>query len=1167
VAGYIPTPKTIEAFHRILASLQEKNTARAFTITAVYGTGKSAFGHYIACVLGLHPDTKSAGIKILHNTIPKNNPNKKTAQEILKEVDKISLCRGIATATREPIGKSVLKALHHATRDLEMHPDTMADVPALRKLQNRIMESIRQSENPQAHTDIMDIVKETTRLTPGGLLLILDELGKALEFSATRKITDASPASDLYLLQQIAEMPAVDGKPVVFLGLLHRSFADYGGELSKDARSEWAKIQGRFEDIPLWDSPENSLNIFASAFTSSGITGAQKWADAWTAEFTENPALSRVSPELWKRLYPLHPVTARLLPLVSAKYAQNERSVFTFLTGNEPRSFVQFIQETPLSRDMPTLQPHHLYDYFIESGGSGFSMGINYMRLVEVHELVREAQTLGEEDQKIIKTIGIFNLVSFSSELRASRTLVIQSLINHPADEETKKYYTQRLDDLIQRRIILYRKNPDDLRLWQGSDFDFDRELSATLEKLNASVARVLNQEFSLAPQIAQKHSLETGTLRYFFRYFYDPETEENGKIPHPSECDGIVLYPLSGDRHIPVVTVTSPVVTVTSPLSGRLVHTAREFITAGKILKEHPAIQTDAIARKEVKFYIKQKKEEIRELAEKIFSIRNPEVTVTLDGKPAKISKSTRSSGLGAYLSMVCDSIYEVTGTRYSLNNELINRREPNSGAARAQKILMEAMLLRPELPAFGLSGNGPEVTIYRSLLEKTGIHQKNLQTGEYELREPDPKSGIYPVFKRLEEYCQSAVHSAKPIDAIYRELILPPYGGRKPVLPLLFVALMKIYENQLTLYKEGSFIAEPGFEVYELLAKRPENFSVKFFAMEGLRKSFFQEMVHIFAHSDSHLPGKSAKMPISPLAIVKPLIRVVAQIPEFTRETKRIPEDARRVRTILREAREPDTLLFQDLPSAFGMEPFLPDAPENKEKARQLTVRLSLALREIQSAYENLLDHLFLLAKSAFDPQGVMEIHGLDHLRDFLSVHSVPMRDKILDTEMKRVLHICLDKKMESPAWIEAFAMVLADKPPRYWKDTDIDLYENQLSQFARRFHNLDFVLMDKRSRVSKGFDAKMVTVTNRDGTEKRDILPIPENYDPQAELEKLGVDPQIYQNILNNHGLRNALAITLLELSLETSPKEIHIQPGKDKRNDNKNSEIHWQGRNGR
>ncbi len=63
-----------------------------------------------------------------------------------------------------------------------------------------------------------------------------------------------------------------------------------------------------------------------------------------------------------------------MLPSLCQKYAQNDRSLFTFLTSSEPLSFRNFLDsETVQNYNLPCLKLYQVYDYFIESAGMGLA--------------------------------------------------------------------------------------------------------------------------------------------------------------------------------------------------------------------------------------------------------------------------------------------------------------------------------------------------------------------------------------------------------------------------------------------------------------------------------------------------------------------------------------------------------------------------------------------------------------------------------------------------------------------------------------------------------------------------------------------------------------------------------------------------------------------------
>jgi hypothetical protein len=78
-----------------------------------------------------------------------------------------------------------------------------------------------------------------------GLLIIIDELGKLLEYAALNP-----DRQDVFLLQKLAELAARSGNyPIFLVGLLHQGFSAYADALTPFAQKEWEKVAGRFEEI------------------------------------------------------------------------------------------------------------------------------------------------------------------------------------------------------------------------------------------------------------------------------------------------------------------------------------------------------------------------------------------------------------------------------------------------------------------------------------------------------------------------------------------------------------------------------------------------------------------------------------------------------------------------------------------------------------------------------------------------------------------------------------------------------------------------------------------------------------------------------------------------------------------------------------------------------
>src|SRR3990172_5221693 len=68
----------------------------------------------------------------------------------------------------------------------------------------------------------------------GGLLVIVDEFGKFLEYAALHPETE-----DLLVMQQLAEAAARSPTPILLLTILHTSFAEYLHTADQTQRMEW----------------------------------------------------------------------------------------------------------------------------------------------------------------------------------------------------------------------------------------------------------------------------------------------------------------------------------------------------------------------------------------------------------------------------------------------------------------------------------------------------------------------------------------------------------------------------------------------------------------------------------------------------------------------------------------------------------------------------------------------------------------------------------------------------------------------------------------------------------------------------------------------------------------------------------------------------------------
>ena len=314
-AGYIVTDSATTSLRRVSDGLKPLSGSRAWRVTGHYGSGKSSFALLLAHWLAGSESNLPPAIR---KVTPPSGSVRRSFLPIL------------VTCARQPLAASIVEALKRATRDV--YASGKAKVP--RGLSHLL------SFDDTASDDfaLQSLVALNSHLIADskatGVLLILDELGKALEFAASQP-----ERQDVFFLQRIAETAARSGsQPLFVVSVLHQGFSAYADQLDQSAEREWEKVAGRFEEIVFEQLLHDICELVASALNvavtkiaqrdRSELEGAAKTA-ARLGWFGASPRGDY--PEVASRLFPLHPTVLPVLVRIFRRFGQNERSLFSFL--------------------------------------------------------------------------------------------------------------------------------------------------------------------------------------------------------------------------------------------------------------------------------------------------------------------------------------------------------------------------------------------------------------------------------------------------------------------------------------------------------------------------------------------------------------------------------------------------------------------------------------------------------------------------------------------------------------------------------------------------------------------------------------------------------------------------------------------------------------------
>lgn len=1101
--GYIFTKRATESLERILKSFNSEERNSAWTLTSVYGTGKSAFAHYLISLCA--PLKNKMHTKALE--IAKKDLEEESAiyQLIQEKIPNLGLLRAVATGQREPISHTIIRALLIGIDNFWTSAQKNK-LDIVRKLVDLYAEI--DSGGKVDSTEIPNLVLEVARESKTGVLLVIDELGKNLEYASLHQ-----GGEDLYILQQLAELPKNNKTPVYILGILHQGFGEYGYRLASIQKNEWAKIQGRFEDIPFTESSGQMMNLIGEAINSSAAEGISCAIHNSSQEWFHylQPFLlgEEISPDVIEKIYPLHPLTALVLPTLCQRYAQNDRSLFTFLTSGEPLSFRNFLEEIIVQDDsLPNLKLDRVYDYFIEVAGMGLASRPNLQRWVEIQDLISDAKRLDNDSLRLLKTIGILNLITVTSSLRATKTLVSLAMCDRPGEEQIN-YWQKIIDELLEQNLITHRRQLDELRIWQGSDFNADTELSNYIGQERSPLVKLLSLHRPLKPLVAQRHSYQKGTLRYFERHYLDNSQDFSQLRCSNRDADGFVGYWVDEQNPTSVPATTTdgkPLVILSADNLDVLRIRTLEFVALSNIKKTAKELQTDGVARKEVNYRLIDAEQFLDETLNQAFSIGKNQLC-WIEGKPQTLNNI---SDYNSKLSDICDHVYHRSPILW---NELINRRDLTSQGAKARRELIQAMLEHQNDEKLGLEGYGPEVCMYYSLLEETGIHRQ--EEGHWDLYPPLEDSGIYSLWEAVENFCLEATEKIQSFDLLYDRLAKPPYGIKQGAVPVILAAVLLYHADDLGLYQDGTFIPVLGTEHFELLVKYPQRFAIKYFAVVGLRAEVFKELEAILRNPQLKRLGKVRNATL--LTVVTPLYQFVKKLPKYTQLTQRLEDESRAILRALQTTVEPDELLFKALPQACNLPPIGLESGDDGVTAKTLRIKLVHALREIHTAYDNLLSDCQKLFYEAF---GIRSKET--KLREDLRVRANYLAGKCIESLLKRFTQAASDETASDTQWLEALVMIVADKPAESWTDEDVTGFEIKLADLVRRFKNLEAVQKEVAAK-GEGFDARRITMTRPDGQEIHQMVWVDHSNESQVEelvnkiLSQFPEDRQLRQAIL--------------------------------------------------
>lgn len=477
VLGYIPTKSSVSFLGEYLKAVLE-NKEQATLLVGPYGKGKSHLLLVLLAVLSMKktPESESAINELIDNVSKTDEVGERVSEYIGQVWDKKRFLPVLITDTTGDLNQAFLYGLNDALkRDglLDLAPETYYSI-ALDRIddwEQNYFETYKMFEreltqngmsiaelktdlkqysqktlilfkeiypkvtagsefNPMALADALPLYKSVSEKLVdeygySGIYIVFDEFSKFIEGQ-----NNIAAGTNMHLLQSMCELATDSKNAQVFITMVaHKSIKEYGKYLSRDLINLFTGIEGRIIEKYFVTSSKNNYELIKNAIVKDdskllNIPHYEKYLGKEKfKEFYSLPAFRSGFDEtefknvIFNGCYPLNPIAAYLLLNISEKVAQNERTLFTFISNDEPHSMARFVSEHTLDKEW-SIGADLIYEYFSALFKKDVVNEFIHNIWLSAEYAIDKCDT--EDQRKIVKALAVILIVNKEDEIPAT---------------------------------------------------------------------------------------------------------------------------------------------------------------------------------------------------------------------------------------------------------------------------------------------------------------------------------------------------------------------------------------------------------------------------------------------------------------------------------------------------------------------------------------------------------------------------------------------------------------------------------------------------------------------------------------------------------------------------------------------------------------------------
>lgn len=1100
--NFIPTKSAISLLESILLSVNPASTDRARVLIGAYGKGKS---HIVLTILSVLIKRDLALFEKLMPKVQENPKLYQLVQNYYESNDKIlpvvingsntSLTQAFLLSLQRTLSEHDLlsampetnyrAAIQVICRWKDSFPETFAkfqneieepvnvfidrlenyDVSAYEDFE-RIYPSLTAGSvfNPFLGFDVVDLYESVAKSLKAsgysGIYVVYDEFSKFLEAN----IVDAS-VSDTKMLQDFAEKCCRSGALQLHLMLIsHKEISNYIDKLPKEKTDGWRGVSERFTHIHMNNNFSQTYEIISSVIQHK----EPLWGDfcnehaldfdSLFVRYQKHQMFVDAKGEIEtaiKGCFPLHPVSTFILPRLSERIAQNERTLFTFLSAEGAATLAAFLDN--YQNDFSLVTPDLIYDYFEPLFKKEVYSG-------EIHDIFMLSSTILNQipdntlGSKIIKTISLIYILEQFERLNPSK----EQIIGIYSGSYDLGEIEQAISELIDKEYVIYIKRSNDyLRLKQTSGVDIQQKIHDLMETRSGRVAAkdILNASNFDNYMYPSRYNEEHEMTRFFsFQFISGAEVTEdiNWNVKSESiDADGII-YGIIPENEEQIKKLTEIIKTTSRGITRCLFVIPKHFKAVDAVIREYDAVAQlrdkavdDPVLFDEYEVVFEDLQEIIKDF---ISAYTHPESYRSHYIHDGGILPIHRKSGLTEIMSQICDAVYYLTPV---INNESVNKNEITSIAQNSRNKIISA-LLRSELePNLGLAGTGQDVSIMRSTLLRTGIWSEEGGIPQVNLHPTDPS--MRNLLETIENFILEARQNGRVSFALlYERLTSPEYhiGLRYGLIPIYIAVVLHNYRQQ-TVINDRFGPVQMTIDVLVQINSEPGNFTLEYLDWNPEKEEYIARLAEAF----SAFVINAEKAGNSYDYVSNAMHRWYMSLPKFSKESTKRPSGDRLIRRqlemmkLLRQNTSSSELLFKKLPEAFDYHEEYADAATD--------------IIETKGVFDGLLGELKKTlidkTKDAFMPKSDKEagrkISLMDAVKEWCDQLDPKIFEQLFSDGTDRFLQHLKNATNDEDLFITRLAKLATGLRLEDWDAKTSKVYIDALTQFmktAKAFHS---------------------------------------------------------------------------------------------------------------